>query len=418
MSDSSATRLGAGRYVEIDDPGTPDAVSVSVHELSTADRAKVSGVLRVPPNAHTVVWIMHPRQDVTHHALVRPLLAGGFAVWTQGSRSPNNDLNLVHEQTLLDVAAGQVFLREQCFTNVVMLGHSGGGTLAAFYCSQAQLPPVDRLAMSPSGRPVPLAEAHMPLPDGVIFLAPHPGQGALLQRVIDPSVIGEHDPMSIDPDLDPFNPRNGFAEPGTSSTYTPEFVERYRKAQVARVQRIDQLARAHVEEAQAANRAFKADADPRDRRRGLSPRLIVVHRTDADLRNVDLSMDPNQRPYGSLFGRRPDLTNYGLVGFGRISTAEAWLSTWSATTTNADFLRCARGVTVPSLLIEFTGDQASFPADIEAMAGALAGDDVTVEAVDGTHFGGPLRPGAVPGAVLAAERIREWLESRFASAAR
>ena len=25
---------------------------------------------------------------------------------------------------------------------------------------------------------------------------------------------------------------------------------------------------------------------------------------------------------GSLFGRRPDLTNYGLVGFGRLSTAE------------------------------------------------------------------------------------------------
>ncbi|MCU1479328.1 MAG: hypothetical protein JWQ19_114 [Subtercola sp.] len=416
MSATSSTRLGADRYFETDQLHATAAVTVSVHELSTVDRAKVGGVLRTPAGAHTVVWIMHPRQDVTHHALVPLLLAAGFAVFTQGSRSPNNDLALVHEQTLLDVAAGQVFLREQSFANVVMLGHSGGGTLTAFYCSQAALPPADRLTSTPSGRPVPLADAEMPLPDGVTFLAPHPGQGALLQRVIDPSVVDEFDGMSIDPQLDPFDTRNGFAEPGTSSSYSAEFIERYRAAQVARVHRIDQRAREYLDEAQAANKAFQATADPSDRRRALSPRLIVVHRTDADLRNVDLSIDANQRPYGSLFGRRPDLTNYGLVGFGRISTAEAWLSTWSATTTNADFLRCARGVTVPSLLVEFTGDQASFPADIEAMSRALGGDDVTVLAVEGTHFGGPLRAGGVPGAVSAAEKMRQWLESRFAEA--
>jgi hypothetical protein len=142
----------------------------------------------------------------------------------------------------------------------------------------------------------------------------------------------------------------------------------------------------------------------------------VVHRTDADLRNVDLSLDRNQRPYGSLFGRRPDLTNYGLVGFGRISTPEAWLSTWSVTTTNADFLRCAPGVTVPSLLVEFTGDQASFPADIAAMRAALGAADLTVEAVEGTHFGGPLRSNGRTGAELAAARMRRWLDQRFPSA--
>lgn len=138
-----------------------------------------------------------------------------------------------------------------------------------------------------------------------------------------------------------------------------------------------------------------------------------MHRTDADLRNVDLTLDPNERPYGSLFGRRPDLTNYGLVGFGRLSTAEAWLSTWSANTTNADFVRCASGVTVPTLLLEFTGDQASFPADITAMSNALAASDLTVDAVQGTHFGGPIRSGAPTGTSLAATRIEDWLRQRF-----
>jgi hypothetical protein len=406
--------LGAGRYVE-GGPAMPDNVTVTVHDVATADGAKVTGILRCPPGADAVVCVMHPRQDVTHHPLVPYLLTAGFAVWTQGSRSPNNDLSLLHEQALLDLAAGQVRLREIGFGKTILLGHSGGGTLAAFYCDQARRPAGERLTAAPSGRPVALNDALMPLPDGAIFLAPHPGQGALLQRVIDPSVVDERDPLSVDPALDPFNSDNGFAEPGTSSSYSAEFVDAYRLAQAARVRRIDDVAREMVAESQAANRAFKAGGDPRERRRALAPRLVVVYRTDADLRNVDLSLDPNARPYGSLFGRRPDLTNYGLVGFGRTSTAEAWLSTWSATTTNADFVRCAPGVTVPTLLLEFTGDQASYPADIASMADALGAEDLTVAAVDGTHFGGPLRPGGPTGASLAADRARVWLASRFSN---
>jgi hypothetical protein len=179
------------------------------------------------------------------------------------------------------------------------------------------------------------------------------------------------------------------------------------------VRRIDAVAAEMVAASQSANRAFKRDGDPRDRRAALQPRLVVVHRTDADLRNLDLAIDPNRRPYGSLFGRRPDLTNSGLVGFGRLSTAEAWMSTWSATTTNADLALCAPGVSVPTLLLEFTGDQASFPDDIARYAGLLAADDLEVDAVDGTHFGGRIAPGAPSGNELAAVRLQQWITTRF-----
>jgi hypothetical protein len=406
----TATQLGAGRYVDAIE--APHGVVTSIHELLTADDAKVTGVLRMPAGAQTVVTIMHPRQDVTHHSLVPYLLRSGYAVWTQGSRSPNNDLSLIHEQAILDFAAGHAFLRSRGL-GVVSLGHSGGGTLAAFYCQQADLEPARRLATAPSGRPVALRSADMPPPDGVVFLAPHPGQGALLRRVIDPSVVDEADPLSVDPELDPFDARNGYQAAPQPTRYAAEFVGRYREAQEQRLRRIDEVAHRHVEQARLANEEFRESGDPAARRRALAPRLITVHRTDADLRNVDLTLDPNERPYGSLFGRRPDLTNYGLVGFGRLSTAEAWLSTWSANTTNADFVRCAPGVTVPTLLLEFTGDQASFPADITAMSDALAARDLTVDAVPGTHFGGPIRSGAPTGTSLAATRIEDWLRQRF-----
>lgn len=408
---AESTRLGAGRWIAAAEQ--PPATVTTAHELTTADGATVTGLLRTVPGAETVVCLMHPRQDFSHHVLVPELLARGFAVWTQGSRSVNNDLSLLHEQALLDVAAGQVFLRNRGWAHVVTLGHSGGGTLFAFYHDQAGRAPADRIETTPAGRPIALGEADLPLPDGAVFMAPHPGQGALLQRLIDPSVADESDPLSVNPELDPYDPANGFASPGTSSRYSEDFVARYREAQRERIARIDTRARELAADADSARKRFKTTSDPRDRRASVAPRILTVFRTDADLRSVDQSLDANERPYGSLFGRRPDLTNYGLVGFGRLSTPDAWLSTWSANATNADFLRCAAGVRAPSLLVELTGDQACFPLDIAQMSRALGAEDLTVRTVSGTHFGGPIAAGEPTGASLAAEEMGGWLESRY-----
>ncbi|GAC66850.1 hypothetical protein [Gordonia soli] len=413
MSTSTAdtTRLGAGRYIE--SARQPSETRTSVHELTTADGAKVTGVLRTVPGARTVVALMHPRQDLTHHVLVPELLARGFAVWTQGTRSVNNDLSLVHEQAVLDAAAGQVLLRDSDFDSVVTLGHSGGGALFAFYHEQAGLPPGQRLASTPAGRPVDLAGADLPVPDGAIFMAPHPGQGELLLRLIDPSVTDEDDPLSVDSTLNAFDPANGFVDPPAPSTYSPEFVDRYRAAQRARVERIDARARELVAETAEQRRLHKATGDAAHRRAALAPRILTVYRTDADLRFLDPTLSPNDRPYGSLFGRRPDLTDYGLVGFGRLATPDAWLSTWSGLSSNAGFVRCAPGVRVPTLFVELTGDQACFPEDAAAMVNALGADDVGHVRVEGTHFGGPIRDGAPTGASLAAAEIGGWLAERF-----
>jgi pimeloyl-ACP methyl ester carboxylesterase len=412
---TGTARLGAGRYIA--PARIPDTAVTTAHELTTHDKAVVNGLLRVVPGATTVAFLMHPRQDFSHHVLVPELLKHGFAVWTQGARSMGNDLTLLHEQALLDMAAGHLFLRQLGFENVVAVGHSGGAALAALYLQQAARPPAQRLPATPGGKPVPLSEAEMPLADGLTLMAPHPGQGALLQRVIDPSVVDEGDPLWADPDLDPFNPGNGFAEPPASSSYPAEFIERYRRAQAARIARIDALARERVQATRTARGCFTSTEDPRDRRAALATGVIVVHRTDADLRCVDLSLDPNDRPYGSLFGRRPDLTNYGILGFGRLSTPEAWLSTWSANTTRADLAKCAPDVDVPTLIVELTGDQACFPADAARFASLFPHQDVTRIRVPGQHFGAPLRDGMTSGATLAGKEMSHWMGERFPTGA-
>lgn len=386
--------------------------TVEALRLRTSDGAFVTGLLRQPPGgAGTVVSIVHPREDTTHHPLVGPLLDAGVAVWTQTTRSPNNDVRLLHEQALLDVAAGQAFLEERGFEARVSLGHSGGATLFAFYQEQAALAPGDRLAAAPDGTPVDLAGAAMPSSDGLVLLAPHPGQGVLLQRVIDPSVLDESDPWTTDPSLDPYSPANGFRPAPESSSYDPAFVERYRRAQADRVRRIDALAGEAVAETHAARAGHGLD----DRRRALRPTVMVINRTDADLRSVDLSLDPNRRPYGSLFGSRPDLGNSGFPGFGRIVTPGSWMSTWSATTSRANLVRNIRSGHAPTLLVELTGDQACFPADARAMYAALPARDKTHVRVAGTHFGGPIAPGEPTGTEVAGQRIRRWLQERFPS---
>jgi hypothetical protein len=179
------------------------------------------------------------------------------------------------------------------------------------------------------------------------------------------------------------------------------------------VKRIDALARELAEGASAARARFAATADPRDRRRALAPRIITTYRTDADPRYADLSLEPNDRAYGSLFGRRPDLTNYGLVGFGRLTTPDAWLSTWSAFSSNADFARCAQGIRVPTVYIEFSGDQAAYPADADRMFGAIVAADKRRASVRGQHFGQPLAAGEPTGYEAAAAEIGSWLSGRF-----
>src|ERR1700677_4719360 len=262
----------------------PAGTKISLHQVPTADGATVKGTLFHPPGATTCVTVIHPRLDMSGHPMIGLLLKAGVAVWSQGMRAVGTDHTLVHEQALLDVAAGYAIARGR-YDRLVALGHSGGGTLNASYLWQAAAAPQDRIPRTPAGRPTRLAEAGMPVPDGVVFLAAHPGQGEVMLHGIDPSVIDEADPLAADPELDLFDPRNGFREPPESSGYTLEFLIRYRAAQRERMVRLDHLARHWVARREEARARFKATGDLADRRAALAPRFLIVHPTEADPRH-------------------------------------------------------------------------------------------------------------------------------------
>ena len=379
--------------------------------LRTADDQRTLGLLYSRSGQEkTVVCLMHPREFSGTPYLVPDVLDAGCAAWVQAPRSIGNDLRLEHELALLDVAAGMAHLRGLGFTRTVLLGNSGGAGLYAFYTQQALRAPERRLAQTPGGRPVKLAAADMPAPSDLIFVSPHPGQGKLLMNGIDPSVTNELDPLSADRALDPFDADNGFVTPPTSSRYAPEFVTRYRAAQRTRVERLDAQARDLLAvRAKARKQVKDGDTSALARRTAAHTQITQIWRTDADLRCWDLSLDPSDRVVGGLWGRDPFASNLGSVGFARVVTPESWLSTWSGITSNASFEKCGAELTLPSLVIEYTGDQAAFPSDMEAIYASIGASRKQRERVRGNHHGQALAEGEESGQVVAGRLVQQWL---------
>jgi hypothetical protein len=409
----------------------PEGASTVAIRLFADDGAESTGWLHRPKGTlpNTAVYLMHPRAEFGRHYAIPGILANGYAAFGHNSRYLNNDTEAIHERLLLDVAAGMRWLRAQGIRRVVLLGNSGGGSLFAFYQAQATLPPHEREHDTPGGSGIDLT-GELPPADGFVALAAHPGEGLFLINAIDPSVVEEWDPLSCDPELDMFNPANGYDPERGTARYRPEFLGRYRAAQRARVLRLDAIARSQiareregVETSRAAGANGHSPLPPYARiqaqRRAVPHRLMVIYRTVANPAYLDLSIDPNERDAGSIFGlvdRRPEFGNYFTSNIARVLSPRAWLSTWSGTSSRANFIESVRRMTVPSLFVPARGDSDILPADADAMWNALAAPDRTRHDLTGAdHY---LQPTAA-GAGMDHPRVRfdrllaEWMDRRF-----
>jgi hypothetical protein len=142
-----------------------------------------------------------------------------------------------------------------------------------------------------------------------------------------------------------------------------------------------------------------------DRRASIATTFMTVYRTDADPRAVDRSLDPSERDYGSIWGRRPDLINYGPVGFGRVVSPEAWLSTWSGLSSQAEIAITGSRMTLPALQVVYAADNCIYPSDDELIASSLATGRLERVTVPGDHYGFPVDVGREPATGIVADWI-------------
>ena len=393
--------------------------------VKAGDGVPSRSVLYTSGREKTVVCIMHPRADMTRHYAVPDIVANGFAFYAQQGRFPGDDISAgtIHEPLVADVAAGMAFLSSRGFEHIILLGNSGAAPLYALYQTQALTAVPGRLTDTAGGDRYDLNEFEMPAADGFIFLGAHLGPGITLRDHIDPSVIDENDPLSRDSELDMYDVKNGFNAPSRESKYSPDFVAQFRAAQQVRSSRLDAIAWALIrEQRQAAMSIESAGFDKLDYndqalalRRAAMWRLMQLHRLDADPASVDLSLRPSDRGYGSIMSLRPDINNYAKAG-SRLFSPEVWLSSWSARYSRARLLDCLPQITVPSLILTYTGDNAIGPEVAEFVYRESPAADKEFAAIVGDHFGYPVLSKPNQGGREAALKVMvDWLRNRYPS---
>jgi hypothetical protein len=307
--------------------------------------------------------VFHPTSNFHGHYLIEPLSRLGAGMLALNTRYVGNDSMLIMERAVQDVGAGMRFLRAQGFARIVMLGNSGGGSLAAFYQEQATRPTV---TTTPDGRPFDMAQDELPPADALALIAAHPGRASQLLAKIDPSVLDESDQPAIDPALDMFDPRHG-------PPFSADFVAAFRAGQARRLDRITDWVVERLRVLDATRHPDVADD------------AFIIRRTQADPRNLDLALEPNDRKVGSLGG---DARNYNEAanGLARFCTLRSFLSQWSVRHTRAEGPRCLAATDVPVLLLNYTADQTVFPSHVQAWEQAAAGRCTRHDIAHAPHY--------------------------------
>jgi len=204
--------------------------STFVRLTNNANALIVEPQMADPKRARFAILLTHPDHVNTFNYFIGDELAKrGYRVMMMNYYGPEN----VYEEFLAPLSAAVKHLHGiPGVQKVVLAGHSTGGAVLTFYQDVAENGPK---ACQGAERVYPCRGkdlGNLPQADGVMILDSSAGA---VERLIalDPSVDGRH-PREHKPELDMFNPRNGFDPKTKSGTYNVDFVREYLAAQSAR----------------------------------------------------------------------------------------------------------------------------------------------------------------------------------------
>ena len=386
-------------------PGGRARGSRSCSEPTTFGRfsAACTGRRRHGPSARaSASSLIHPRVDFTHHYAVPRLVAAGFGVLAANSRHVRNDTACEHEELVARRRGVREVAAEEgrASRSVVLLGNCG--RRIARGASTRPRRSSRRRSVSnarPGERPTRFAAAEMTPADGVALRRGAPRAGARPPPLHRRGGRRRGRPVRHRRPPSTCTTRGtAFASRRPRRRIAPDFVERVRDAQVARVRRIDDAARALLRSHGAAVEESEAPASRQRpfeerqevlRRRAYEP-VMVVHRTMANPAYVDPALDADpegaSRDYGSLLSDRPDLMNMTAMGFARTCTPRAWLSTWSGLSSNADLVANAARFDEPTLVAYAARDrEVYFGRDVRPVFDACAASDKRLVRIDGAR---------------------------------
>ena len=322
-------------------------------------------LIHADAEADTCLVTMHPIGGTGWLPIMNEFVGHGVHVLACDGRYRGVDTALNMEKVTIDLGNAVRHAKEKLgYKNVVLLGWSGGGSLSAFYQSQAENPTV---TSSPCGGGPDLTKQDFVPADGLILMAAHVSRHGTLTQWMDASITDEIDPERRDPALDIYGP-------DIKPPYAQAFLETYRAAQIARNRKITAWVKHKLQELADKGRENEEFA-------------FVTHGTMADPRWLDPAIDPNDRKVGWCYLGEPKIVNNGPVGLARFSTLRSWLSQWSYDDANADGPKSLAHVTKPVLVVGNSADDACTPSHTRALFEGVAHDNKEMYEIKGaTHY--------------------------------
>ena len=344
-------------------------------------------LIRSEADSDCCLVTMHPIGGTGWLPIMGEFVSQGMHVLACDGRYRGVDSALNMEKVTLDLGNAMRHAREKLgYKKVILLGWSGGGSLSAFYQSQAENPTV---TASPCGAGPDLTKADLPPADGLVLMAAHISRHGTLTQWLDASITDETNPDTRDASLDLYG--NAVTPP-----YDAAFLDTYRAAQITRNRKITAWVKHKLQELADKGRENEEFA-------------FVTHGTMADPRWLDPAIDPNDRTPGHCYLGVPRIVNNGPVGLARFSTLRSWLSQWSYDDANADGPASLAHVSVPVLVIGNSADDACTPSHTQALFDGVRHDNKQMVEIKGaTHY----YMGQPELAAKAVAHVRNWMESQ------
>lgn len=305
------------RYIRF--AGVPNSVKGALYSPDAPQK---------PP--HVGILVIHRASNFLNTLACAELSKRGFLVLCMNPRSDNNE-SLVRWETIpLDVKVGVEFLKKQAgIINIILWGFSGGGPTTTFYQNVAE----NGVSVCQGSKKLVQCGnelAGLPKADGLILVDAHPGNPVNGIRSLNPAVTDESRPDLLNPDLDPFNPKNGY-NPKGPSTYSAEFKKKYFRAQAERMNRL--IDRALSMERQMKDGKYNYPDDDA---------FLVVRGENARLMQLDLSI------HGSTLKPQKLIKNDGKIVTEIVKSVR--IPNLQSARQNAQFENGTRLLTVKSFL--------------------------------------------------------------------
>lgn len=348
-------------------------------------------LLRGETPSRTALVAMHPIGAPGYLPVFSQLARSGHHVIACASRYSTGEGSLQMENVISDVAACVRDARERLgYENIVLVGWSGGGSLMAGFQAEAEQPVI---ALSAAGELTPLAGASLLAADGMILVASHRSRHHLVTGQLDASIEDELRPDVRNAALDLYDPANPAQPP-----YDSAFLETYRAAQLARNRRITAFAKEKL-------------ADLKRRGDEAGEHCFVVHGTMADPRWLDPNVDPNDRIPNMTYMGVPKIANNSPAALGRFTSLRSWLSQYSIDDAQFDTVDAGPRISIPSLIVTASADDACPPSHTDAMFAALGSADKKMVTIKGAnhYFSGPDGRDHINACM---EACNGWLEAR------